>query len=248
MKFLITFILFSFNLFSFEEIIKKELSSKGIEKLWVENVNGDIEVLGYEEELILIEATKVAKKKEYLKNLNVIIEREGKTLHISTKHTRSYLLGFLPVKMGGSVKYKIFIPKNVNLDIETVNGNIFVEKVEGNIKGESVNGNLTLKEISGKGNFETVNGEIRSEILNNVPNLRVESVNGDIYIKAEKNLNANYSIEVVNGKIKLIPSIMEIKSSTPKEISGKWGKGEGEIHIETVNGDVTIEFGESNII
>jgi DUF4097 and DUF4098 domain-containing protein YvlB len=150
--------------------------------------------------------------------------------------------------MGGSVKYKINLPKNTDLNIETVNGNIIIENVKGNIKSESVNGDLNLKGISGKGSFETVNGEIKIEFEEKNPDFRAESVNGSIYLKSDKNLNAKYSIEVVNGKIKIIPDVFEIKSSTPKEISGKWGDGTGKIHIETVNGNVTIELEENKAI
>lgn len=254
MKYLFTIIFFAFNLFSYEEVIKKEFPLKGIESIWVENVNGDIEIYGDEGEKILIEAIKKAEKMSYLKNLNVKMEvlqgtqdkdfdykTNGKVLHIETEHTRSYLLGFLPVKMGGSVKYKINLPKNLNLKIETVNGSIIIERVEGLIKCESVNGSLNLKGISGKGYFETVNGDINMEITEGYPNFSAESVNGDIDITSIKEINANYSIEVVNGKIKIIPEILEIKSSSPKEISGKWGEGKGRIDIETVNGSVTIE-------
>lgn len=248
MKYFLSILFFAFNLFSFEETIKKEFSSKGIEKVLVENVNGDIEIYGDEGEQILIEAIKKADKERNLKNLNVKIFRKEKTLNIKTEHTRSYFLGFLPVKMGGSVKYKISLPSGMNLKIETVNGTILIEKVDGFIEAESVNGDINLKEISGKGKFETVNGSIKIKIKDEFPNFNAESVNGDIYIKSLKKINANYSIEVVNGKIKIIPEIMEIKSSTPKEITGKWGDGSGKVHIETVNGSVTIEIEEEKFI
>lgn len=264
MKYLLCVVFFTINLFSFEEVVKKEISLKDIEKVWVENVNGSIEIYGEEIDKILIEATKKAEKKEYLKNLNVEIsiipnvknpdentkiknsdelsKRKGKILYIKTEHTRSYFLGFLPVKMGGNVNYKIKVPKNLDLKIETVNGDVFVEEVDGLIECESVNGSLNFKEISGNGRFETVNGEIYIEIKEDKPKFSAESVNGDIFIKANNKINAYYSMEVVNGKIKIIPSIMEIKSSTPKEISGKWGDGEGKIDLETVNGNITIEI------
>lgn len=248
MKYFLSILFFAFNLFSFEETIKKEFSSKGIEKIQVENVNGDIEIYGDDGNQILIEAIKKADKERNLKNLNVKILREENSLNIKTEHTRSFFLGFLPVKMGGSIKYKINLPPNMNLKIETVNGSILIEKVDGFIKAESVNGDINLREVSGKGKFETVNGSIEIKIKDEFPNFNAESVNGDIYIKSLKKINANYSIEVVNGKIKIIPEIMEIKSSTPKEISGKWGNGRGMIHIETVNGNVTIEMEEEKSI
>lgn len=248
MKYFFSILFFAFNLFSFEETIKKEFSSKGIEKVLVENVNGDIEIYGDDGKQILIEAIKKADKERNLKNLNVKIFRKEKTLNIKTEHTRSYFLGFLPVKMGGSVKYKISLPSGMNLKIETVNGSILIEKVDGLIEAESVNGDLNLKEVFGKGKFETVNGSIKIKIKDEFPNFNAESVNGDIYIKSLKKINANYSIEVVNGKIKIIPEIMEIKSSTTKEITGKWGDGRGKVDIETVNGNVTIEIEEEKFI
>lgn len=234
----------SLNLFSFEETFKREVPLKDLENLRVINVNGDIEISGEERDSILIEAIKKAQKQSNLKNLEIIIGREGKELKIETKHTRSYFLGFLPVKMGGTVNYKIKAPKNLKLKIETVNGNVKVENINSFIEAESVNGDISIKESAGKGSFETVNGEIKIEIKEENPDLKIESVNGNIFLKSTKKINAKYYLEVVNGKIKIIPSLMEIKSSSPKEMEGVLGNGGGKLHIETVNGDITIETGQ----
>lgn len=234
----------SLNLFSFEETFKREVPLKDLENLRVINVNGDIEISGEERDSILIEAIKKAQKQSNLKNLEIIIGREGKELKIETKHTRSYFLGFLPVKMGGTVNYKIKAPKNLKLKIETVNGNVKVENINSFIEAESVNGDISIKESAGKGSFETVNGEIKIEIKEENPDLKIESVNGNIFLKSTKKINAKYYLEVVNGKIKIIPSLMEIKSSSPKEMEGILGNGGGKLHIETVNGDITIETGQ----
>lgn len=235
---------FSLNLLSFEEIFKKEIPLKDLERLKVENVNGNIEILGEERDSILIEAIKKAERQSHLKNLEILIGREGKELKIETKHTRSYFLGFLPVKMGGSINYKIKLPKNLKLKIETVNGNVKVENINALIEAESVNGDISIKESSGKGSFETVNGDIKIEIKDEYPELTAESVNGNIFLKSSKKINANYYLEVVNGKIKIIPSLMEIKSSSPKEMQGVLGDGKGKLRLETVNGSITIETGQ----
>ncbi|MEJ5165523.1 MAG: DUF4097 family beta strand repeat-containing protein [Thermoanaerobaculia bacterium] len=242
-KFLLILFL-SLNLFSFEETFKKEVPLKDLENLRVVNVNGNIEISGEERDSILIEAIKRAERQSHLKNLEIIIGREGKELKIETKHTRSYFLGFLPVKMGGTVNYKIKAPKNLKLKIETVNGNVRVENISSFIEAESVNGDIWIKEASGKGAFETVNGEIKIEIKEENPELKIESVNGNIFLKSTKKINAKYYLEVVNGKIKIVPSLMEIKSSSPKEMEGILGNGVGKLHIETVNGDITIETGQ----
>ncbi len=242
MKNLLCLLFFSLNVFSFEEVINREIPLKGIEEVWVENVNGNISVYGKEVDKINIRAIKRAEKEAYLKNLNVKIEKEGKVLHIQTEHSRSYLFGFLPVKMGGKVEYKIEMPKNLSLKVETVNGNVFGEDLKGYIKAESINGEINFKRIEGNGSFETVNGDILIEILNLEPNINLESVNGNINIKSNQELNVKYKMEVVNGKIKVLPEIMEIKSSTPKEIRGTWGSGKGNINIETVNGNVIFEI------
>ncbi len=242
MKNFLCLLFFSLNVFSYEEFINREIPLKGIEEIWVENVNGNISVFGKDIDKINVKAIKRAEKEAYLKNLNVKIEKEGKVLHIQTEHIRSYLFGFLPVKMGGKVEYSIEVPKNLNVKVETVNGNVFGEDLKGFIKAESVNGEINFKRIEGNGGFETVNGDIFLEILSPEPNMNLESVNGNIKIKSSQDLNAKYKMEVVNGKIKILPEIMEIKSSTPKEISGTWGSGKGNVNIETVNGNVIFEI------
>lgn len=244
MKYFLSILFFALNLFSYEETIKKDIPLKDIENIIVENVNGNIEISGSERDSVLIEAVKKAEKEAHLRNLKVKIEKTGKELKIQTEHTRSYFLGFLPVKMGGSANYKIKVPKNLKLKINTVNGDIFIENQDSHIEAESVNGNINLKDISGNGNFETVNGEIKIEIKNDIPNFRAESVNGDIYLKSAKKINARYFLEVVNGKIRIIPQVLEIKSSSPKEMQGVMGDGRGKIHMETVNGSITIETRE----
>lgn len=247
MKYFLSIFFFTLNLFSFEETFKREISAKEIEKIIVENVNGNIEISGEERENIEIEAIKKAERQAHLKNLKIDIKKTGRDLNIKTEHTRSYFLGFIPVQMGGSVNYKIRIPRDIKLKIETVNGNISIENILSFIEAESVNGDINLKEISGNGTFETVNGNIKIKIKSTSPNLSAESVNGSIYLISEEKINAKYYFEVVNGKIKIIPSIMEIKSTSPKEISGILGDGKGKINIETVNGNITIEEKAENL-
>ena len=106
----------------------------------------------------------------------------------------------------------------------------------------SVNGTVTLNEILGNVAVELVNGYIDSKVtlpLDGAINMGV--ANGNIKLDIPKNISAQFTSNVANGKINVSNLNLQNKVETSKSVSGTCGEGRGTINLSTVNGDINVK-------
>ena len=115
----------------------------------VENINGDIKVVGSSGKVVgssgkqvLVVAHKTAGKQEYLDELEIVVDASEDYVRIETRHPDSSGGWFnWGNDSNGSVSYELLVPSDVDLDsIETVNGDITIESVDAEVKAATVNG------------------------------------------------------------------------------------------------------------
>ena len=68
-----------------------------------------------------------------------------------------------------SVKYRILVPNETNMDISTVNGKVGITDVAGNIRVKTTNGGIEVHEAKGSVEAKTTNGDIDVELLEFYP-------------------------------------------------------------------------------
>ena len=227
--------------FALTEEIEKTIPAQSLDRVRVENVNGDVEVRCVPGGDVRLKAVKTGRSQEALDETKISIKEEGRTLSITTEYPSHGLLG-LGHSHGGSVEYALEVPERLALDVETVNGDVHVAGGRAGAELESVNGKVRAEGIRGRIAAETVNGEIAVESLDETPDIRLETVNGSIGIKVPKGVKASYHFENVNGGLKCVPEAFTVHGSGPKEIDGAWNGGGGKIHAEAVNGGIQIEL------
>jgi DUF4097 and DUF4098 domain-containing protein YvlB len=219
--------------------------SKGA-RVSLENINGDIRIVGGKGDTVRVIAHKKAEKQEYLDELEIVVDADKDFVRIETKHPDSER-GWFKWGMdsgGGSVSFELTVPAEIRLDtIYTVNGDVTIEAVDGTVKAETVNGSLEAKGLLSDVGLETVNGSITASFdeLGSDQRVSAEAVNGKITILLPANASARIDAETVNGSIDADDFGLEPeKGFVGRDLAGEIGGGDARIDLETVNGSIKV--------
>jgi len=235
-----------------EETWKKNIDFKAGGFIRVENTNGSIVIEGWDRDEIHIEAVKKARagsRKEatrLMEDILIDVSREPGELIITTELPRRGGNSFWDWIFGGgrsaSVKYKIFVPTQSNLKIETTNGKIIVSGISGRLRLRTTNGKIMVEEISGQADAHTTNGSIIVDFddLDEDSNMGFYTTNGSIKLYLPPEARCNLRAKTTNGSINSdFP--LEIKGKfTSKRLTGSINGGGALLELRTTNGSINI--------
>ncbi len=262
------------------ETITKEVSFKNAssENIFVaRNIFGSINLEAYNGSMIKIEV-----KKTISANSQSDLEKGKKELKVKIVETAHKII-LLPdapyicfdekyhgmnVNMGNhgnkvpyefELEYTIKVPKNLSIDVSTINdGDVAVSNVQANIvKVGNINGSIALKNIAGATEAHTINGAIDVTYAKNpIKKSSYSTINGDITINYLKNLTADVAFESMHGDLYTDFAISDYISKSEKNIATKKrgvkysykstplvriGTGGTRLDFKTLNGDVSIK-------
>ena len=264
------------------ETIKEEVQFNTSSKdnvFYVDNMHGAVEVEGYNGKTIVIEVTKtitgktaeiVAKGK---REINLKVQKKGNKIYAYSdspytffdlesgeySHRENWNSRRSRRKYEYSLDFKIKVPKNVSIDVSTVNdGDIYVQNMHGKtLSANNVNGAITLKNVSGATDVNALNKDINIVYTKNPTRESwYRSLNGDINIKFNETLNANVSHRTMNGGFytsyavsNLAPKIVKEKLRKSKGVKYrvrskgqfKIGNGGVQLNFDQLNGDTIVK-------
>jgi hypothetical protein len=214
-------------------------------RLSLDNVNGRIEISGWNRDEVVIKAVKRGKTRESVEAVK--IEVEARPDHI-TIHTKEPKGGFGWRNESVSVDYTIQVPQRARLEkVESVNGEIVIDGVSSDIKASAVNGEVRTKGAAGSLKLSTVNGRIAAELgsLGDGQSVSIETVNGRIEVTLPDGADAEISASTVNGGITSEYSSLTVKKEFPigSTLKGTLGNGGARVKASAVNGSITIRRG-----
>ena len=274
---LLAMLLFSFTFARCDDItdtllIKKTLnfSSTGNETrtLLVDNINGSIEVTGYDGDAVevVVHETITAESNRKLKEAKADVTVETKEdgdrilLYVDGPWRRSDgssdYRGYDYYGFEVNCDFEVKIPHKTDVNLKTVNGgNIKVVDVEGSFDVRNVNGGIKLRDIAGSGKAHTVNGNVEASFTKNpTEESSFQTVNGEVDVKFQKSLAADMEFKTMNGEVysDFDMKSMPIKPASVKHrgsmkiyksgdaFSVRVGDGGPEITFDTLNGDVYV--------
>jgi len=133
--------------------IKKEIETEPGKTLDLElTTGGDIEVTGWDKNLVSIVAHIRGDKEDYY--FDVDESSSGIKVEISYEGRKSRHSG---------VSVDIQVPKKYNLELETMGGEIMLKEIEGSFSGETMGGEIGLYHLKGEVDLTTMGGEIKVE-------------------------------------------------------------------------------------
>jgi hypothetical protein len=141
-----------------------------------------------------------------------------------------------------SVSYVVSVPTGVKVDISTISGGIGVADVTGPVRAETVNGKVQVAALSGPVTAGSVNGSVSVAIasLDGPGDIELSTVNGSVTAELPPSLQAQLSMETVNGSVHSDFDVTGTDTSAHKEIKGMIGTGGRRVALETVNGSVKL--------
>jgi hypothetical protein len=137
-----------------------------------------------------------------------------------------------------SVEYRIRVPRSAALKLTTVNGGIDAIGFAGDVSAETVNGGIDLA-TEGAARAETVNGGIDAKMGVRFGDTRFETVNGGIELTLPAAAAAELDASCVNGSISSDFAVSG-GSKTRRSLRGTIGGGGPKLHLETVNGSISV--------
>ncbi len=276
--FLLLFAAFDKPRLNHQETITRTLSFTSLsdeQQLVLKNVSGNVQVKGYDgkEVKITVEKTIEANNQDDLQRgiqeIQLEAHIEGNTMLVYmdapfvtyewTKDNTRY-----QVKRYHNYEYRmdftVQVPRNLNLNVSTVNGELVaIEKVRsGKIKARNVNGSVRCTGVSGQTEAVTVNGDVDVQFAKApTADSQFKTINGDITLLAPEDLSADVSFKTMNGDFYTNYETLDYlpaEVSTNEKGSGKRttyridrttklrvGKGGPLLQTETLNGEVYLK-------
>ncbi|GAA0201704.1 hypothetical protein GCM10009123_06260 [Kangiella japonica] len=206
------------------------------------NINGSIEVIGWDKDEIELNYTVRADSADDLKNVKVEVKHSKQDLDIEVDISSG---GFM--SWGGSsgeVSFELKVPRGVSINsIESINGSINISGVSGEIRAETVNGKIVIKNVANDVKFGTVNGDVTVYVdsLSSSNRLKGDSVNGDIEIYLPENDGFDLKSDTVNGDLSNDFGIeVDEGEYVGAEMEGSYKGGGARLKFDTVNGDIEV--------
>ncbi len=246
---------------SAENSFHQEESAAGIDKIEIETINGSSEVMGYDGDRIIVDATYKVRGSdqdvcnELLEKVLIKVEKKGEVLEIepNSKDKKGYSF---------SVHFEVRAPSHIALEAEIISGSIEVVNINGGVELEAINGDIECSNMTGEVSCETINGsvdfkdvteELNAETINgsiSVENgsispesIDFETINGAINIKLQETPDASLSASTMNGKVRIRGvSNIELKKGA-RSFNATLGTGEGDYSLSTINGSILVEVG-----
>ena len=152
--------------------------------------------------------------------------------------------------------FDIHIPRDTELRLRSVNGEIKTEQTGGKFDVSGVNGPVNMTAAAGSGSVRTVNGRLTVSFREN-PKASVDfkTVNGAIEAAFPPSLSADLRLKTLNGQVytDFDTTALAQPAGTAERKDGKFifkpdrhssvriGSGGPELKFETVNGEIRIK-------
>ena len=204
----------------------------------LENINGNIEITGWDKNEVQIDAVKSARDQQRLDEAKIEVEGSGDAVHIQTRYPEGQ-----SNNNPASVHYTLHVPAGAQLEkINLVNGSLEISQVRGEVNANLVNGKLKAHDLAGRADLSTVNGssDVSYGTLANVSEVKISAVNGSINLVLPPSANAEVSASSVSGSIKSDFPINVESGFVGHRVNGTLGSGGTKIDLSNVNGSTHI--------
>ena len=213
-------------------------------RLEVDNVNGRIDVQGWDGSTVDVRAERVGKgatpeaAKRMLDRIEIAEEISTARVRLQTKVTTSTTNW----GSGTEVRYFVKVPAGVEVDVETVNGGIEITGVRGRVNAETTNGGVTARRIGGPIDASTTNGGVDVDVETvTEPGIDLECTNGGISLRLPRDAKATLAASITNGGIHADNLQIELEGQTTRRrLNGRLNGGGPRIALDGTNGGIRI--------
>lgn len=210
----------------------------------LQNVNGPVQVEGWDRNVIEIHALKIAKEKESdLDRVSIEVDAKPDDVSVITRYPQNEGVEV-------TVEYSVRVPHGARVEhIGTVNGTLKIAGVDSVEELRTVNGNIEVYEGGGSVHAHTTNGNVHLELSHflNEKGTAAETTNGSVLLAVPQGTQANLEARSLNGNFFSELPFSQEATLRPREMRGKLGKGGAPIRLNTINGGIQIVILRSTV-
>lgn len=240
------------SLFSrrYEKTYSKEASvnATGKQKIIFENVTGDVKIHKSDDvNSILVKAkTTVHLKKNELENdidwVKLVMDTSGNNVIITVDIIKDShrFFNFTINDEHNRTSVDIYVPESIMVDISLTNGDIIAKKISNDVNLDVTNGDVNIEDYYGKAEINIVNGKLNAK-LDSTKGLTTDIVNGSANLSIGEYFAAKFTLETLNGKIKIDKEIPFKEITGEKNLkTGTIGNSGNEVKIDITNGKINL--------
>jgi hypothetical protein len=201
--------------------------------------NGGITVRGWDRNEILVQALVSATDRDARAAAETAAEirivTDGRTVRAEGPSSR-------PRDRDWSVSYRVYAPRNADLDLRATNGGLSLRDISGRIRLQTSNGGISLDGVEGDVQGQTSNGGVTVRLTGDRwrgNGLDLRTSNGGVTLHVPDGYSARLETGTVNGSIQTdIP--ITVQGRIRRDLEVQLGQGGAPIRVKTTNGGVRI--------
>jgi DUF4097 and DUF4098 domain-containing protein YvlB len=194
----------------FREDFRQTQALKSGGRLSIENMNGSIEITGWDRDEVEITGTKYASTEQALKAIRIDVAGSGDSVRIRTVPPSGH-------RGGMGARYVIHVPRRTELErIVSSNGGIQIIDVEGAARLRTSNGSVKATKTNGAYEIETSNASVDLDGHNGPASVRTS--NGQV--RAE---NVRGHLDAVTSNASITARLTDPEPGRPLKLSSSNG-------------------------
>jgi DUF4097 and DUF4098 domain-containing protein YvlB len=224
--------------------IRRKFQLRPESKVEVHGINGGVKVETADIDTAEVLVVRSAKTQEDLKQYRQVkIEQHENRLVIAIEGDRKSVFSSLGRIPEGRQRVVLKLPRKIDFEVSSTNGNVTVGEIQGRIGLYRVNGQIKMARVNGATELNGVNGGIDVSFAPLTGNgVEIRGVNGNIDLRFEGEVNAELDTWGVNGNVEPdLPGVAQ-KEEEPRRgrMRARIGSGGTRIEISGVNGNVKL--------
>ena len=218
--------------------------------VWIRNIRGTITVEPTRSESLVVTAVKTYRSSDTARVRLMAAPYEGGiavcALWPDNEEDCSPGKGFHGGRTHGNdvaVDFTVQLPGRVALGASTQVGDVRVSGASGPLMVTTVSGDVHAETARGSVEAASVNGSVHAVVraLGDSGGVSVTTVNGSVTAELPKHLDADVEANTINGSIFTDFPLQVEGKFTSHSLKGTVGRGGREVHIQTVNGSITLK-------
>jgi hypothetical protein len=204
----------------------------------VRGINGTVDIeTGYVENA-QVHIVRSANTRDDLNYHKIVIEQTGNSLVVRGEREQGRWQRDHNVRQ----RVMLTLPRQVDLNVNGVNGRTTVGEIEGPVRLSGINGQVTVAQAVGYSDISGINGRVSVTISKlGERGLHVSGVNGGVELKFVDEVNADVDVTGINGTVNAdVPNVVLQGKIDRQNFHAKIGVGGSPIKVNGINGHVKL--------